>query len=144
MNYDEYDEYEEKEERKSKSNWMKSFQNIFRGDEEEDYYEDEEEYEERPNKTIHIWHEIKSLEDAKSIIDNLKHGDEQIVNFETTEDDLENDIRYFLYGAVYSLGGSVDEIAKDSILIAPKGVSIEKPDTKIKKPSFVSAFRVNG
>ena len=142
MNYEE--EYDEREERKQKPGWIKSFQNLL-SKPDEDYYDDEEEEENTPKKKpISIWTDAITLDTAKEIVENLKAGEEQIINFENSEADIENDIRYFLYGAVYALEGNIDSISKTSIVIAPKGTNIEKPDSKIRKSPFIGAFKVNG
>ena len=141
MNYEE--EYDERDERKQKSSWIKSFQNLL-AKPEDDYYDEEEEDNTPKRKPISIWTDVITLDTAKEIVENLKAGEEQIVNFENTEADTENDIRYFLYGAVYALDGNIDSISKSSIVIAPKGTDIEKPDSKIRKSPFIGAFKVNG
>ncbi len=141
MNYEE--EYDERDERKQKSSWIKSFQNLL-AKPEDDYYDEEEEDNTPKRKPISIWTDVITLDTAKEIVENLKTGEEQIVNFENTEADTENDIRYFLYGAVYALDGNIDSISKTSIVIAPKGTDIEKPDSKIRKSPFIGAFKVNG
>ena len=141
MNYEE--EYDERDERKQKPGWIKSFQNLL-AKPEDDYYDEEEEDNTPKRKPISIWTDVITLDTAKEIVENLKAGEEQLVNFENTEADTENDIRYFLYGAVYALDGNIDSISKTSIVIAPKGTDIEKPDSKIRKSPFIGAFKVNG
>jgi len=151
-----YDEeyYEDEEyEKKPKVGWMQSFQNLLgkNDSEEEEYYEDDENptyktsVKSQPKRVVSVWHDVKSMEDAKLVVDGLRKGEEQIVNFETSTPEVENDIRYFLYGAVCALDASVDAISKGVIILAPKGMLIDKPDTKSKKTnSFrVGAFRVN-
>ena len=146
MNYEEDYYEEEKEERKQKKGWIQSFQNLLLKTD-NDYYdeeEEEEEYERVPQKRpVSIWSDTITLEAAKQIIMNLRNGEEQIVNFENSEKDVENDIRYFLYGSVFALDGNIESISKSSIIITPKGTSIEKPDSKIRRPGFTSPFKLN-
>ena len=146
MNYEE-ESYVDSEytEKKSKPAWMKNFQNLWSKDAQNDadYYEEMDQAEEI-TKSIAIWTDEITMDSAKMIIENLKDGQEQIINFENTDPETEHDVRYILYGAVYALEAKIDTISERSVIIVPEGSVIEKPDSKPKKTSFIGSFRING
>ena len=139
-----YEEEEEPKSRKNKKGWFKDFQNIITGNAQPQEYDEEYDYEEREEKfeTVSIWTDVITYESVKQIVLNLKHKQQQIINFENTDDESAQYFRQFLYGAVFALDAHIDSISEKSIIITPNNIEIEKPDSK-KKILNTSPFRVN-
>ena len=74
----------------------------------------------------------KSYEDVGRLIDHLKHGDQVIVDFSTTNQGVVARILDFMSGAIYALNGSVRKITSDIYLFAPNCVAIGYSSTLAK------------
>jgi len=131
-------EYEEEEEGKI-HNFMDGINRFFNRDYDEEY---EEDYEEEPRKeytrpsritkvnatkrTVSVWKEVKSIDDAQMVADGLKEGKEQIVNFEKANPSDIRDIRFFLCGVTYALDGTATKISQDVMLFTPRACNVEE------------------
>lgn len=68
-----------------------------------------------------------TYEDVQFLIDHLKMREQVIVDFSTINQTSVYRILDFMSGAVYALGGSIQQIAKNIFLFAPSGVTITIP-----------------
>lgn len=68
-----------------------------------------------------------TYEDVQLLIDHLKMQEQVIVDFSTVNRTSVYRILDFMSGAIYALGGSIQQITKNIFLFAPKGVSITVP-----------------
>lgn len=68
-----------------------------------------------------------TYEDVQLLIDHLKMQEQVIVDFSTVNQTSVYRILDFMSGAIYALGGSIQQITKNIFLFAPKGVSITVP-----------------
>jgi len=66
----------------------------------------------------------KSYEDVGKLIDHLKRGEQVIVDFSTTNQNVVARILDFMSGAIYALGGTVRKITLDIFLFAPNSVAV--------------------
>lgn len=69
----------------------------------------------------------KTYEDVQLLIDHLKMQEQVIVDFSYINQASVYRILDFMSGAIYALGGSIQQITKNIFLFAPKGVSITVP-----------------
>ena len=134
----EYD-YEEEEEGKI-HNFMSGINRFFNRDEYDDEYDDEYEDDNRKEyqkpsritkvvatkRTVSVWKEVKSIDDAQMVADGLKEGKEQIVNFEKANPADVKDIRFFLCGVTYALDGTATKVSQDVMLFTPRACSVEE------------------
>lgn len=65
-----------------------------------------------------------TYDDTQSIIDNLKGHKPVIVNLDCLEVELAQRVLDFISGAVYSLDGNIQKVAKGIFLLAPNNVDI--------------------
>lgn len=68
-----------------------------------------------------------TYEDVQLLIDHLKMQEQVIVDFSTVNQTSVYRILDFMSGAIYALGGSIQQITKNIFLFAPKGVTITVP-----------------
>ena len=68
-----------------------------------------------------------TYEDVQLLIDHLKMQEQVIVDFSAVNQTSVYRILDFMSGAIYALGGSIQQITKNIFLFAPKGVSITVP-----------------
>lgn len=71
-----------------------------------------------------VIHEPKKFEDSPKIVDDLKSRKITIINLETLDGELKKQIFDFLSGAVYTLEGNIQKVAKDIFILAPNNVEI--------------------
>lgn len=74
-----------------------------------------------------VIHSPKTYKDVQSLIDHLKAHEQVIVDFSTVNQVSVYRILDFMSGAIYALGGSIQQIKKDLFLFVPKGVTITLP-----------------
>lgn len=68
-----------------------------------------------------------TYEDVQLLIDHLKMREQVIVDFSTINQTSVYRILDFMSGAIYALGGSIQQITKNIFLFAPAGVTITVP-----------------
>ncbi len=68
-----------------------------------------------------------TYEDVQLLIDHLKMREQVIVDFSTINQTSVYRILDFMSGAVYALGGSIQQISSNIFLFAPNGVTITIP-----------------
>lgn len=68
-----------------------------------------------------------TYEDVQLLIDHLKRREQVIVDFSTINQTSVYRILDFMSGAIYALGGSIQQITKNIFLFAPNGVTISVP-----------------
>ena len=68
-----------------------------------------------------------TYEDVQLLIDHLKRREQVIVDFATINQTSVYRILDFMSGAIYALGGSIQQITKNIFLFAPNGVTITVP-----------------
>ncbi len=68
-----------------------------------------------------------TYEDVQLLIDHLKMHEQVIVDFSTVNQTSVYRILDFMSGAIYALGGSIQQITSNIFLFAPAGVSITIP-----------------
>lgn len=68
-----------------------------------------------------------TYEDVQLLIDHLKRREQVIVDFSTVNQTSVYRILDFMSGAIYALGGSIQQITKNIFLFAPSGVTISVP-----------------
>ncbi len=113
-------------------------------DENDQYYEEEyEEAEQRPrrgkqSKVVSmpgtasasrlqmLLFQPCSLEEAESIIDNLKARKPVIMNLDELDVELGQRILDFVGGAVYSLNGDIKKVARSIFVVAPPNVDVSQ------------------
>lgn len=71
-----------------------------------------------------IIYQALTYDDTQSIIDNLKGHKPVIVNLDCLEVELAQRVLDFISGAVYSLDGNIQKVAKGIFLLAPNNVNI--------------------
>jgi len=115
---------------------------------EDDQYEyDEEPYEVPPTETkrsyprmqqLHPYNVcvrmfVNSFEDARQAADGLKYGEQQILNLIETTNELRQQIVDFLSGVVYAQEGTVEKLADNVFLFAPRQavVDVSPPSPRI-------------
>jgi cell division inhibitor SepF len=119
---------------------------LFRRDEEPDEYE-EDTYELPPmdgkrglgkmqqvhpyNVCVRMY--VNSFEDARQAADGLKYGEQQILNLVETEADLRRQVVDFLSGVVYAQEGTVERLAENVYMFAPRQavVDVSPPSPRI-------------
>ena len=69
----------------------------------------------------------RTYQDVQLLIDHLKMREQVIVDFSTLNQQSTYTILDFRSGAVYALGGSIQQITKNIFLFAPQGVTITIP-----------------
>ncbi len=69
----------------------------------------------------------RTYKDVQLLIDHLKMREQVIVDFSTLNQQSVYRILDFMSGAVYALGGSIQQITKNIFLFAPQGVTITIP-----------------
>lgn len=69
----------------------------------------------------------RTYQDVQLLIDHLKMREQVIVDFSTLNQQSTYRILDFMSGAVYALGGSIQQITKNIFLFAPQGVTITIP-----------------
>lgn len=69
----------------------------------------------------------KTYEDVQLLIDHLKLREQVIVDFSMVNQASVYRILDFMSGAIYALGGSIQQITKNIFLFAPAGVTITVP-----------------
>lgn len=69
----------------------------------------------------------RTYQDVQLLIDHLKMREQVIVDFSTLNQQSVYRILDFMSGAVYALGGSIQQITKNIFLFAPQGVTITIP-----------------
>ena len=85
----------------------------------DEYYDDEvEEVVEEPRNTY------ERFEDAPGIVNKIKADKTVVVNLKNTEYEDGQKIFDFLNGAVFALEGSINRIADNVFILAPKQVSV--------------------
>lgn len=67
-----------------------------------------------------------SLEEAESIIDNLKARKPVIMNLDELDVELGQRILDFVGGAVYSLNGDIKKVARSIFVVAPPNVDVSQ------------------
>ena len=114
-------------------------------DENDQYYEEEyEEVEQRPRRSRQskvvsmpspagatsrlqmLLFQPSSLEEAESIIDNLKARKPVIMNLDELDVELGQRILDFVGGAVYSLNGDIKKVARSIFVVAPPNVDVSQ------------------
>lgn len=119
---------------------------LFRRDDEADEYDDEP-YEVPPGdgkrsysrmQQLHPYNVcvrmyVNSFEDARQAADGLKYGEQQILNLIDTEMDLRQKVVDFLSGVVYAQEGTVERLADNVFLFAPRQavVDVSPPSPRI-------------
>jgi cell division inhibitor SepF len=119
---------------------------LFRRDEEQDDYE-EDRYDlpplegRRGYSKMHQVHPynvcvrmyVNSFEDARQAADGLKYGEQQILNLVDTETILRQKVVDFLSGVVYAQEGTVEKLADNVFLFAPRQavVDVSPPSPRI-------------
>ncbi len=71
-----------------------------------------------------------NYEDVELLIDHLKQREQVIVDFTNLNQTSVYRTLDFMSGAIYALGGSVQQITKNIFLFAPSGVTISIPSQK--------------
>ncbi len=74
-----------------------------------------------------VIHSPSTYEDVQRLIDHLKRHEQVIVNFATVNQTSVYRILDFMSGAIYALGGSIQQITGNIFLFAPAGVTITIP-----------------
>lgn len=144
--------YEEEYEEPNKFNdFMSGISKIFGKNDSEEYdddYEEEEDDERSYNhptrvtkvtatrRTVSVWKEARTMDDAQLIADGLKEGKEQIVNFEKADPNTVKDIRFFLCGVTYALNGTATSISHDVMMFTPSSYQIEEGKSYKRKSNI--------
>jgi len=74
-----------------------------------------------------VIHSPSTYEDVQRLIDHLKRREQVIVNFASVNQTSVYRILDFMSGAIYALGGSIQQITGNIFLFAPAGVTITIP-----------------
>lgn len=69
----------------------------------------------------------RTYQDVQNLIDRLKMREQVIVDFSTLNQQSVYRILDFLSGAIYALGGSVQQLRDNMFLFVPAGVAINVP-----------------
>lgn len=69
----------------------------------------------------------RTYQDVQNLIDRLKMREQVIVDFSTLNQQSVFRILDFLSGAIYALGGSVQQLRDNMFLFVPAGVAINVP-----------------
>lgn len=69
----------------------------------------------------------KTYQDVQNLIDRLRMREQVIVDFTTLNQQSVFRILDFLSGAIYALGGSVQQLGNNMFLFVPAGVAINVP-----------------
>ncbi|MGN0744290.1 MAG: cell division protein SepF [Christensenellales bacterium] len=69
----------------------------------------------------------RTYQDVQLLIDHLRMREQVIVDFSTLNQQSVYRILDFMSGAIYALGGSIQQITKNIFLFAPSGVTITVP-----------------
>ena len=69
----------------------------------------------------------RTYQDVQLLIDHLRMREQVIVDFSTLNQQSVFRILDFMSGAIYALGGSIQQITKNIFLFAPSGVTITVP-----------------
>lgn len=78
-----------------------------------------------------------SLEEAESIIDNLKARKPVIMNLDELDVELGQRILDFVGGAVYSINGDIKKVARSIFVVAPPNVDVSQSiDERSGRDSF--------
>lgn len=72
-----------------------------------------------------IIYEPSSYDDLTHIIDEVRNKKIIVMNMLRIEGEIKQKIFYGMGGAVYALDGSMEKVAKDIFVIAPKNVSVD-------------------
>lgn len=75
----------------------------------------------------------KSIDECRTLVDNLKGRRPVIVNLENIETAVARQIFDFLSGAVYALDGNVQKIANNVFVFAPESVDVGGATSKSSK-----------
>ncbi len=68
--------------------------------------------------------------DAKIVCDELKEGKTVVVYVETMDVAETTRLYDFIQGSVYALGGKIQQISENVIVVAPKGTDIQTSDNE--------------
>jgi FtsZ-interacting cell division protein YlmF len=91
------------------------------------------------NSRVTVRRVVQSIEDTRRAVDGLREGVQQIINFERTPADIAEKLTDFMFGAIYSLDGSVEKIGDKVFLFTPGSVIVsveEKPATTTQTAFF--------
>ncbi len=69
----------------------------------------------------------RTYQDVQLLIDHLRMREQVIVDFSTLNQQSVYRILDFMSGAIYALGGSIQQITRNIFLFAPAGVTITVP-----------------
>ena len=69
----------------------------------------------------------RTYQDVQLLIDHLRMREQVIVDFSTLNQQSAYRILDFMSGAIYALGGSIQQITRNIFLFAPQGVTITVP-----------------
>lgn len=69
----------------------------------------------------------RTYQDVQLLIDHLRMREQVIVDFSTLNQQSVYRILDFMSGAIYALGGSIQQITRNIFLFAPSGVTITVP-----------------
>lgn len=79
-----------------------------------------------PTNNVTIRHP-RTYQDVQNLIDRLRMREQVIVDFSTLNQQSVFRILDFLSGAIYALGGSVQQLGENLFLFVPAGVAINVP-----------------
>lgn len=81
----------------------------------------------RPQSGGVVIYSPTTYEDVQLLIDHLKMREQVIVDFSNVNQTSVYRILDFMSGAIYALGGSIQQITKNIFLFAPAGITITVP-----------------
>lgn len=77
--------------------------------------------------TITVRRQISSFEETIQAADDLKRGDITILNFSDSDIEMREKSKNFLYGFIYGIDGTLEEISENVFLLATSYVAVNKP-----------------
>lgn len=72
-----------------------------------------------------VIHEPKKFEDSTKIVDDLRNRKPVIINLQVLEGEDKRKVFDFLNGALYTLDGNIQKVAKDIFILGPNNVEID-------------------
>ena len=76
-------------------------------------------------RIVTLWPRI--FDDVKEFADHFRSGVPVILNLSTAEEAVRNRIVDFALGVCYGLGGQLNKISNDVLLLTPRTVTMESP-----------------
>jgi cell division inhibitor SepF len=123
------------------------------GDAYDDWYEDDEPYGDleerrrgssprplevvRPARLAFELIAPESYEDAKTVADRLRGGAPVLIDFRGADRELAGRLTDFASGLVYALGGTLQQVGREVLLLTPNNVDLSGDEASaVREPGF--------